>query len=110
MSFPPSSVIRDMAMFLEMAALESAVLTLRPELAGCLRTTDSGRPLLAFDVPDHERVGAGLVRGDAPGYVTMWVIEDGRPGDHASRWPRGTRSQQLAAVVVERIDAVTTAP
>jgi hypothetical protein len=62
MSFPPSSFIRDMEIHLEITALESAVLKLRPELAWCVRTPEAGRPLLSFDVADHQRVAVGLVR------------------------------------------------
>jgi hypothetical protein len=56
-----------MAPFLEMSAIESAVLRLRPELAERLRKPAAGQPLPAFDLRDHESVVVALVRGDASG-------------------------------------------
>lgn len=105
MSFPPSSVIRDMKVFLEMAAVESAVLKLRPELAGRVRAPEAGRPVLSIDLSDGLRVVIGLVR-ESGSSLLEWMVEDGRPGHHGTIWPRGTRSAVLAQAVVDRVDTV----
>jgi len=108
MSSPPSWFVSEMAVFLDVKAVESAVLDLRPDFAGSIHEPEVGRPLLSFDVADHHRVVVGLVRGGKSGRSPMraWMIEDGRPGNRASWWPRGTRSGVLAEAVVARIDAV----
>jgi hypothetical protein len=107
MSFPPSSFIGDMEIHLEIAAVESAVLTLRPELAGCVRTPEAGRPLLSFDVSDDQPVAVGLVRGSARAGSSWqaWMIDDGRPGNRAGFWFLGTRPAVLAEAVVAWVDA-----
>lgn len=108
MSFPDGSLIRDMAMFLDTSALESAVLELRPELAGCVRTPEAGRPLLSFEVADDRRVVAGLVNGSGRRGLRLsaWMIADGGRGSRASFWFQGTKAAVLAKAVVARVDAV----
>lgn len=100
--------VSDMSIYLDVRAVESALLALRPELAGRVKEPEAGRPVLSVDVSGRPVVVA-LIRGSVQGgsYCRAWMISGGF-GDDDSFWFHRTQPAVLAQAVVARVDAVLT--
>ncbi len=98
--------VSDMSIYLDVRAVESALLALRPELAGRVHEPEAGRPVLSVDVAGRPVVVA-LVRGcvQSGSYFRAWMISSGL-GDHDSLWFHRTQPALLAQAVAARVDAV----
>ncbi len=99
------SSVSNMSIFLDVRAIESTVLELRPEMVGRVREVEAGRPLLSFEVAGLHVV-AGLVGETPRGGITLraWMVTGGS-GDRTSFWLYRTDPRILARAVVARIDA-----
>ncbi len=99
--------VSDMSIYLDVRAVESALLDLRPELAGLIHEPEAGRPLLTVDA--GRPVVVALVRGGAQSGSSFrsWMISGGF-GVHDSFWFHRTQPAVLAQAVAARVDAVLT--